>query len=56
MSEIKNLPIETLIRRYAEVGAELEGCSFSESYDSVVEKVKDYLIDEITWCYEMLEK
>lgn len=53
---MKNKALSELIRIWAERVAELEGCPFTASTDMVVNRLRDYIIDEIVWTEEILGK
>lgn len=54
--ELKDLGIFELMELLIKGSAYLEGCSMEEARNGVIEQVKGFLIKEIEWVVEMLEK
>ena len=53
---LKDLGIFELMERLVKGMASLESCSLEEARNAVIDDVKDFLISEIEWVDEMLEK
>lgn len=53
---MKQKQLNDLLNIWAENIAELEGASFKDSFLHVMDRVKEFVIDEIVFTEEMLDK